>query len=43
MTIKSLTKTNFDTIYQAFSLTFADYEFQRNNRKIQLFQENSLK
>ena len=35
MTIKSLTKTNFDTIYQAFSRAFADYEFQRNKEELQ--------
>ena len=35
MTLKSLTKTNFDTIYQAFSLAFADYEFQRNKEELQ--------
>ena len=35
MTIKSLTKTDFDTIYQAFSQAFADYEFQRNKEELQ--------
>jgi len=35
MEIKSLNKTDFDTIYKAFSRAFADYEFQRNKDELQ--------
>ena len=31
MEIKSLSKTDFDTLYKAFSLAFADYDFPINN------------
>jgi len=35
MQIKSLSKTNFDTIYEAFSQAFADYEIQTNKVELQ--------
>ena len=35
MEIKSLTNTDFETIYQAFNQAFADYEFQRNRDELQ--------
>ena len=34
MEIKSLAKTNFDTIFKAFNQAFADYEIQRNEEQL---------
>jgi ribosomal protein S18 acetylase RimI-like enzyme len=35
MNIKSLSKTNFDTIFKAFNEAFADYEIQLNREQLQ--------
>ena len=36
MTIKPLTKTNFETIYNAFNQAFADYEIQLNAEQLHI-------
>ncbi len=36
MEIKSLSKINFDTIFQAFSQAFADYEIQLDKEQLQI-------
>jgi hypothetical protein len=35
MEIKSLAKTNFETIFKAFNQAFADYEIQINKEQLQ--------